>query len=233
MLLNRTLYKCWSESQEKQRSGHKVNYTESLKRPRQRNQQHFPKQENKTQKKCEMKLRSPKSVPVICFRNFWSVCLQGHGRENQLSTSKVPRPWAVVEMEKLHPNERDFGYCFSVPFLNGAPWSCQGVLEVRVPSAVLGHSSLPSPRVLPSFFSIFAISRFHLFAVLVSGKFYIRQSNFHCHYQWDVRITAYCWLLLTWGKNKIHREHWAMSLDADHFNTIAFNDISWIPKRKD
>lgn len=145
-----------------------------------------------------MKRRSPKSVFSVCLRNFGSVCLQGHGRENQLSTSKVPRPWAVVETEKLRPDERDFGYCFSVPFLCGVPWSCQGGLEVHVPGPVLGHSSLPSPWVLSSLFPIFAISRFHLFAVLVGGKFYVRQSNLHCHDQRDVRITAYSWFLLTW-----------------------------------
>lgn len=161
-----------------------------------------------------MKPRSPKSVLSVCFGNFWSVCLQGHGRENQLSASQVPRPGSAAETEKLHPDERDFGYCFAVPFLSGAPWSCQGVLEMWVPGPILGHSSLPSPRILPSLFSLFAVSRFHLFAVLVGGEFYIRQSNLHRHDQWDIRITAYSWLLLTWGGNKVHGEHWATSSEA-------------------
>lgn len=62
----------------------------------------------------------------------------------------------------------------------------------------LRSSSLPSPWVLPPLCSIVTVSRLNLFAVLVSGKFYIRQSNFHCHNQRDVRITAYSWLLLAW-----------------------------------
>lgn len=67
---------------------------------------------------------------------------------------------------------------------------------VVCPVQLLRSSSLPSPWVLPSLCSIFTVSRLHLFAVLVSGKFYIRQSNLHRHNQRDVRITAYSWLLL-------------------------------------
>lgn len=146
----------------------------------------------------DMKLRSPTCVLSVCFRSSWSVCLQGHGRENRLLCSKLPRPWTVVRMEKWHPDGCDFGYCFHYHSwverrgVTKVFWRCVCLVQV------LRHSSLPSPWVLLSLFSMCIISRFHLFAVLVSGKFYIRQSNFHRHNQRDVRVTAYSWLLLAW-----------------------------------
>lgn len=188
----------WREAKGKQQSGCKVNYTQSLKRNCQRNQTTFQKQENKNWKKMEMKARSPKSVlqsvlgaSEVCVYRTW----EGKSAFNFQAAKAVD----CSKIEKLHPDSCDFGYCFSLPFLSGAPLEsprCSRGVCARCKS--WGHSSLPSPWVLPSLFPAFAISRFHLFAVLVRGKFYIRQSNLHCHNQRDVRITAYGWLLLTW-----------------------------------
>lgn len=55
-----------------------------------------------------------KKPPKCPFSLCWGpLCLQGPGKEHQVSTSKLPRLWAVVETEKLHPDQLDFGYCIS------------------------------------------------------------------------------------------------------------------------
>lgn len=110
----------WREAKGKQQSGSKVNYTQSLKRNCQRNQTTFQKQENKNWKKMEMKARSPKSVlqSVLGASEVWVYrTWEGKSAFNFQAAKAVD----CSKIEKLHPDSRDFGYCFSLPFLSGAP----------------------------------------------------------------------------------------------------------------
>lgn len=73
-------------------------------------------------------------------------------------------------------------------------WQCSGGMCMTVPSP--RKLALSLPVTLPcSLVSELCFSRFHLFAVLISGKLHIRQSNLHGHNQWNIWITADCWLL--------------------------------------
>lgn len=73
-------------------------------------------------------------------------------------------------------------------------WQCSGGMGMTGPNPRKLSQSLPV--TLPcSLVLDLCFSRFHLFAVLISGKLHIGQSNLHCHNQWNIWITADCWLL--------------------------------------
>lgn len=73
-------------------------------------------------------------------------------------------------------------------------WQCSGGICTTGPNPRKLTRSLPV--TLPcSLVLELCFSRFHLFAVLISGKLHIGESNLHCHNQWNIWITADCWLL--------------------------------------
>lgn len=184
--------------------------------------------------RIEMKLRNPKGGLSVCFRSFWSVCLHGHGSGNQLLNSQLPRPQTAVQMEKLHPDWQDFGYCFSSAFLNRVPWSCQGDLEVCVCLVqVLEHSSLPFPWVLLSLF--FWICHFKISPLHSPGQWKVLYQTVQPPLPWSRRCRNRCLQLAPahlGGESKVHSEYWAMSLHAGYFSTIACNNISLKAKRR-
>lgn len=73
-------------------------------------------------------------------------------------------------------------------------WQCSGGMCMTGPNPRKLTRSLPV--TLPcSLVLDLCFSRLHLFAVLISGKLHIGQSNLHCHNQWNIWITADCGLL--------------------------------------